>query len=146
MTLDTTALRDALEDLASSPGETRADCAQALADAVAGYFSGVVPATASVEAAKGVLKTSLEAAFAVRPNAVTQLEAAFSVFGAAVALGMAGWAGVPPAGPVGFAVMVSEGPKTHAAAAQDLADRLHAWAITGSATLIALPNTVTNWT
>jgi hypothetical protein len=77
------------------------------------------------------------------------MEAAFTAFGAAVGVGMAGagFAAVPPAGPVGFAAQFGgPAPSTHADAAQQIASRIDLWMKTGTATLIAPPNTPVNWT
>jgi hypothetical protein len=65
-----------------------------------------------------------------------------------VALGIApAFAGVPPAGPVGFAAQFGgAAPETHAAAGGAIAGRIDAWMKTGSATLVAPPNTPTTWT
>jgi hypothetical protein len=55
--------------------------------------------------------------------------------------------GAPPAGQVGFAPQFGGAPpQTHGEAAGAIAGRIDAWMKTGSATLVAPPNTVTPWT
>lgn len=145
MPLAPATLESELLDLFGHPPATRAACAQAWADAMAAYATGIVPPSSTVAAAATTLAGALTAAFAA-PSAVAGMESAFAAFAAAVGLGMAGYTPVPPPSPVGFAVQFA-GPKpaTHAAAASQVSDLIHAWLPLGTATLIAPPFTVVPW-
>lgn len=146
MPLDPTALQSGLESVLASPPPTAAECAQGWADAVADWASGIVPASAAVASAAAALASALASAFEA-PSAVPGLESAFAAFAGAVGLGMAGYTPVPPPAPVGFAAQFSgPHPPTHAAAAQAIAGLIDTWMRTGTATLIAPPNTVMPWT
>lgn len=127
---------------------SRAEAAQAWADAVQAMFAGVIPASTTVAAAAATLKTALESAFAgtVGATFAANLESAFSAFAGTVAGGMLPtYTGVPPVGPVGFAGLCSSNKSSLAQAAADWADALDTWAKTGTATLVAPPNTLVNW-
>lgn len=148
MPLALPALQSDLQSCFASPPATIAQCAQAWADAVQSYASGVVPASTTVSAAAATLSGALASAFA-STSAPPLMETAFAAFALTVAGGMvaAGFAGVPPPAPVGFVAQFA-GPKpgTHADAAQQIAARIDAWMKLGTATLIAPPNTPTTWT
>lgn len=127
---------------------TRAAAAQAWADAVQAMFAAVVPPSTTVTAAAGTLKTALEAAFGNTDAATTaaDLESAFTTFATTVSGGMLpAYTGVPPPGPVGFLGLLSSNKDSLAQAAADWADALDTWAKTGTATLVAPPNTLVNW-
>jgi hypothetical protein len=110
-----------------------------------------VPATTTAAAGKAVFQVALADAFA-KPNSAqvaTAMDVAFATYATTVAAGMlgAGFTGIPPAAPVGFATLfLPPYEATHAAAAAKIGNRIHAWASTGAATLIAPPNTPTTWT
>lgn len=148
MALNLATLQSDIASLAESPGATIADCAGQWADAMQAYAGGVVPATTSAAAASATLEAALVAAFA-QPAAAAAMEAAFLAFATTIGVGMAGagFTGLPPAGPVGFAAQFA-GPKpaTHAAAGQQIGSLIDMWMKTGTATLIAPPNTVVTWT
>lgn len=135
MSLNKAALKADLQAIASSPPATSAACAQAWAAALGTYASGLTPPSTTVEAAKGALQTALVAAFAAGA-AAPFMETAFAAFGVALGTGQApAFVATPPASPVGFAALFTPPyPSTHAAAAQALADAIHAWATSGSAT------------
>lgn len=147
MPLALPALQSGLQSCFANPPDTVAQCAQAWADAVQSYAAGVVPASTAVAAAAATLCGALASAFA-SPAAPPAIESAFATFAATVGLGMAaaGFAAVPPAGPVGFGPQFA-GPKpgTHAEAAQQIASIIDVWMKSGTATLIAPPNTPTTW-
>jgi hypothetical protein len=111
------------------------------------YAAAVVPPSTTVEAAAATLASALGSAFA-SPSAIPAMELAFTAFGASVALGMAPtFAGVPPAGPVGFAAQFGgAAPETHGEAASAIAGRVDVWMKSGTATLVAPPNTPVTWT
>lgn len=129
----------------AAPAPSAAGCAQQWATAMSNYASGVIPASTTVSAAAAALVAPLTAAFS-SPAAAPAMEIAFATFATSVGLGMVGYTPVPPASPVGFADQFSgPHPLTHADAAQQIAGIIHSWMTTGSATLIAPPNTVVPW-
>ncbi len=144
MPLSADVLAKALEQVFVAPPETAPACAQAWADAVETYASSIVPPSTTVSAAAASLSAALTAAF-LAPAAVPAMEAAFAAFVVALGGGMAGFTPVPPAGPVGFAQLFQAAPQTHADAAAGIADAIHTWMTTGTATLIAPPFTASPW-
>lgn len=147
MPLNSTSLHDDLLDLFEDPGATIAACADAWGSAMEGCCSGIVPPSTTVSAAAGVLKTQLAAAFALSyPASVASIELAFTAFGTAVGLGMLpAYAATPPAGPVGFSDLVGTTRDTYEEAATDTTSLLMTFLGTGTATLVAPPNTVLPW-
>jgi hypothetical protein len=145
--LNLAGLTSDLTALFASPPATRELCAQEWADAMASYASAVVPASTTVAAASATLATSLATAFA-QPSAAAQMETAFTAWATTVGSGMAaaGWTGAPPPGAVGFATLAGTQPATHADAAASFAGLINTWALTGTAVLIAPPNTPVTWT
>ena len=146
MALDPTGLEDdGLEPICSAPPATAAACAQAWADAMEAYAADIVPPSTTVSAASTTLAGALTTAFQ-SPAAAPGMETAFAAFAATVGGGMVGWAATPPPAPVGFATQFA-GPKptTHAAAASTIAGLIHSWMTTGTATLVAPPNTLVTW-
>lgn len=146
MPLALPALQSGLQAVFASPPPDAAGCAQGWADAVGAYAAGIVPPSTAVSSAKSALAGALATAFA-SPNAIPAMETAFTAFAASVGLGMAGFAPIPPPAPVGFAAQFGgPAPATHAAAASAIAALIDTWMRTGSATLVAPPNTLTPWT
>jgi hypothetical protein len=147
MPLSLPALSSGLADGFARPAADAAGCAAQWADAVKSHATAIVPASATVEAAAAALEGQLAEAFSA-PSAISGMESAFAAFAAAVGGGMAGWTPVPPPGPVGFAAHFAQDPPpaTHSDAAGEVASLVDTWMKTGSATLIAPPFTVTNWT
>lgn len=142
MPLDPVGLQSDLESLFAEPPETAAECAQAWSDAVGSYAAGVVPASSAVAAAAAAMTASLLSAFQ-SPAAAVGFDAAFTTFGAAVALGMApAFTGTPPPAPLGIATLLSATQVSHAAAAAAFASLIDTWMRTGSAVLVAPPFTV----
>jgi hypothetical protein len=145
MPLALPALTSGLQSCFSSPPATALECARAWADAVVGYASGILPASTTVTAAGDALAAALASAFQA-PAAAPLMESAFLQFATTVGLGMAGYAPVPPAGPVGFGPQFSgPHPTTHADAAQHIGTLIDAWMRLGVSTLIAPPNTPIPW-
>jgi len=136
MTLDLDSLTSDLEDIATDPPDTTALCANAWAAALGGYVTDLTPppTPASITAAIAALQTALLSAFGTTA-AAPSMEAAFTTFGAALGTGMApAFTATPPPGPVGFAKLFTPPfPTTHSAAAQAMADAIHAWITTGTA-------------
>src|SRR5690606_31078956 len=96
-------LQSELESLFSEPPDTVAACAQAWADAVGSYASGVVPASTSVAAAAATLAGALASAFETE-DASVPMDTAFQAFAVTVGTGMApAFVAAPPPSPVGFA-------------------------------------------
>jgi hypothetical protein len=145
MPLNPASLQSDLQSLFASPPATRAACAQAWADAVNGYAAGVVPASTTVAAGVAALASSLASAFA-SPSAASPFDAAFAAFAVTLAGGMLPtFAGVPPPAPLNVASLLAVTRPTHAAAAAAFASLLDAWFRTGTATLVAPPNTLVPW-
>jgi hypothetical protein len=148
MPLNLGALQNGLQSVADNAPKGPAAAGQAWADAVQSYASGVIPASTTVSAATATLAGALATAFS-GGAAAPGMESALASFALTVAGGMAaaGFAGVPPVGPVGFATQFG-GPKpqNHADAASQLASLIDSWMKTGTATLIAPPNTPVTWT
>jgi hypothetical protein len=144
MPLALPALVAGLQSTFADPPADAAGCAQGWADAVQSWASGIVPPSTAVSAAASALAGSLASAFS-NTDAASAMESAFATFAAAVGLGMAGHTPIPPAAPVGFAQQFESKPATHAEAAQAIGGIIDAWMKTGTATLIAPPNTVIPW-
>lgn len=145
MSLDTAGLQSDLLALFQAPPATALGCGTAWGDALEAYASGVVPASTTVSAAAVTLRSSLAAAFAT-PAAAALFDAAFAAFAVTVAAGMLPlFTGVPPAAPLGVAALLVLTQPTHAAAAAVFAGLIDTWMRTGSATLVAPPNTVLPW-
>jgi hypothetical protein len=139
MALDSAGLEDDLKELAETPGETIADCAQQWADALDGYATGIIPTSTQVTTAAAALQVALAAAFANVNAAATAaaMEAAFLTFATTVGAGMApAFVATPPPSPLGFATLFAAEPKpeTHADAASDFRSAIDDWMITGTAT------------
>jgi hypothetical protein len=139
-------LQSDLESLMTDHGATAADCAALWASAFGSYASDVVPESTGVSAAQAALETALAAAFA-SSSALAAMDTAFTAAATTIAAGMApAFAGVPPPAPIGWAALLAEPyPETAADAAAKVANAIHAWMITGQATLVAPPNTVVPW-
>lgn len=138
-------LKSQLEAAFADPPATHAACAQAWADAVQAYAAGIVPPSAGVAAAAASLATALTGAFQT-PDAVPGMESAFSTFAVAVGGSMAGYVPTPPVAPVGFALQFAGAkPETHALAAEQIGNLIHAWLTTGLSTLAVAPFTVLTW-
>lgn len=149
MPLNQAALSNGLASCFAAPAADAGGCGQQWADAVKAYAAGIVPPvpTPALEGAASALAGALGGAFS-NPSAIAGMESAFAAFGAALAAGMLpAWASTPPAGQVGFAAQFGGAPPgTHGEAAGAIAGRIHAWMVTGSATLVAPPNTPVTWT
>jgi hypothetical protein len=145
MSLDPDTMQTALETFFASPPPTAADCAAAWADALRALVVGIVPASTTVESACATLESQLAAAFDTA-NAVPGVDAAFTAFAAALGLGMApAYTATPPAAPLGIASLLATSRETHAAAAAAFGAHIDTWLRTGTATLVAPPNTVVPW-
>jgi hypothetical protein len=133
--LDKDALKTALQAIASTPPATVPLCAAAWANAIGTYAAGLTPPSANVATAKAALQTALQTAFGT-VSAVSAMETAFTAFGVALGAGqLPAFAATPPAGAVGFETLFTPPfPETHAAAAQGIADAIHDWMTSGSAT------------
>lgn len=136
MTLNKATLKSGLEDIAVNPPATSALCAKSWADAVGAYVTALTPppTPVSITGATAALETSLISAFGTTA-AAPSMETAFTTLGAALGSGMApAFVATPPAVPVGFATLFTPPfPTTHSAAAQAMADAIHAWTTTGTA-------------
>lgn len=145
MPLNPASLQSSLESLFADPPLARADCAQAWADAINGYAASIVPASTTVAAGIPALASALASAFAA-PSAAAPFDAAFAAFAVTVAAGMLpAFAGVPPAAPLNVASLLGVTRPSHAAGAAAFASLIDAWFRTGTATLVAPPNTPVIW-
>lgn len=146
MPLSAAGLGSQLGSSFSSPATSAAGCAGQWATAVQAYASSIVPPSAAVNVAAEALESGLVTAFS-SSDAIPGMEQAFAAFVLALAGGMApAYTGVPPAGPVGFASLFGGAPpETHTEAGSKVANVIDAWMKTGSATLVAPPNTVQPW-
>lgn len=123
------------------------------AAAVGAWATGIVPPSTTVSAAQTALQSTLAGLFATQRSSPAQvtalaasLESAHLTFATSVGGGMAGYAPVPPAGPVGFSNILSAANRANSQLAADaIADALDAWMRTGVSTLIATPFTVVPW-
>ena len=122
-----------LSAVASEPPSTVAACAADWAAAVEAFALGVVPASATVAAARAALEASLVGAFGTT-DAAPLMETAFAAFAVTVGGGMAGFVPTPPPAPIGLAAQFLVHPPTHAAAATAVATLVDTWMRTGSAT------------
>lgn len=147
MPLNLPALSSGLSSTFSAPGASYQACAQQWADAAQAYAAAVVPPSLAVGAAASALAGALATAFAAA-DACPGMESAFAQFAASIAAGMLPtYTGTPPAGQVGFAShFASAAPETHAQAAGDIASLIDVWMKTGTAVLVAPPNTPLTWT
>ena len=135
--------------LAITGPDSIAAAASDWADAVEAYASGVIPASTTVTAAAATLETALVSAFGSTVAATTAaaMEAAFLAFATTIALGMLpAWTGTPPPAPVGFSALLTTNKDTAAIFASDWASAIDAWTKTGTAILVAPPNTPVTWT
>lgn len=135
--------------LSGLPGANGADypetfdgCARAWADAITGWAAGVVPASLTVTTAAAALEPLLLAAFVARD--LGAVDDALAAFAAEVALGMAPtFTGIPPpVGPGLAAVLADARPATRDEGVLLVATTLDNWLRTGTATLVAPPNTL----
>jgi len=144
--LNVASLQSDLEALFSNPPLTAAECAQAWANAVQAYASGVVPASTTVSAAASTLATALQSAFGT-PNALTGFDTAFLTLAATVASGMLPtFVGVPPAAALGIDALFDAPQASHGAAAGTFASHIDVWLRTATASLVLPPFTSTTWT
>lgn len=98
------------------------------------YAENVVPLSGSVSAARDALASALTTAFESEA-AAPLMETAFAAFAQTVGGGMAGYVATPPPGPVGFAAQfLKPFPETHAEAGSAIADIVHNWMTSGTAT------------
>lgn len=138
-------LTSQLQSLFADPPPDAAGCAQGWANAMQAYCAAIIPASTAVTAAASALSSALAGAFAA-PNSGPAMDLAFTTFAASVGLGMAGFAPVPPAAPVGFpALFAGPKPETHTDAAQSIGSQIDTWMKTGVSTLLAPPFTPTPW-
>lgn len=134
MPVNPTALANRLAGNFASPGESFADCAQQWADAMVEYVATMAPPSTTALAAGQALKGALTSAFAVPGGALALTDQAFTTFATTLAAGMAPLVGAPPPSPVGFASLAGTFSPTHSAAAGNIAAKIHAWFIEGTAT------------
>jgi len=144
MTLNAGTLADNLQ--AIGPQATVAGAAAAWASAVGSYAAGVVPVSTTAAAATATLQTALTTVFGWA-QAAYGMEIVFATFATTLGVGMAGagFTGAPPVGSVGFAALFATPVANAQDAAEAVANAIHTWMTSGTAALIAPPNTVSNW-
>ena len=130
-------LKNALKNIADNPPETHAEAADLWAQAIVDYASNVIPPSSGVSALKSALVGVFTGAFS-SVAAAPLMEPAMTTFGAGVGAGMApAFVAVPPAGPVGFALLWVDNTDDTDQAADELASAIDTWMRTGTATAIA---------
>ena len=145
MALDKSQLATALQQIAENPPATHAAAAAAGSDAIATYAGDVIPATTTAASGAALLLSAFLSAFQ-SPDASLGMESGVLAYGATVGLGMLpAYAAVAPVAPVGFAALFAGISGNAAAAAQNVADSIDIWIKTGTATLVAPPNTPVVW-
>lgn len=145
MPLNPASLQSSLESLFAQPPAAAAACAQAWSDAVNGYAAAIVPPSTTVAAGILALTGALTSAFS-SPSAAAAYDAAFAAFATTVAAGMLpAFTGVPPPAPLNIAAQLAIPQSSHAAAAAAFAALLDGWFRTGTAVLVAPPNTLVPW-
>lgn len=152
MALNPSQLSTDLEALFASPSGTLATLAGQWGSALSSYASAIVPASAAVASATAALETTLAGVFSTSgtgPDKAADMEAAFLSWATAIGAGMVGYTPTPPPGSIGFAAEFAKDPgdwkTTHAQAATFWSAAIDTWMKTGTATLIAPPNTVVPW-
>lgn len=136
MPLSLAALQSGIQNVCASPAETAAGCADQWAQAMGDYAEALVPASATVSAARATLASSLAAAF-VTSFAAPGMDSAFAAFAATVGAGQVGFVPVPPPRPVGFAALLATLQPTHNSAAAAVAGLIDSWMRSGSSTPVA---------
>lgn len=146
MPLVVATLQSAMQNLMTNHGATAAACAASWASAFGSYAASVVPASTTVSAAQATLQSALAAAFG-SPSAAAAMDSAFQAAALTIGTGMAPtFTAVPPPSPIGWAtVLAAPYEATAAGAATKVATAIHAWMLTGTATLVAPPNTLVPW-
>ncbi len=140
MPLDPSGLESDINDITDP--ETKAEAAQAWADAMDSYAGGIFPASTTVSAAAATLKTAMESAFSLIDPVSTAaaLEAAFAAFAGTVSGGMSpAFTGTPPPAPVGFTPLVSVIQPDKATASALWATTIDTWMKTGLAQIAGGP-------
>jgi hypothetical protein len=146
MPLTTPLLQSALEALFAEPPPTGGACADAWACAMLDYAAGILPPSATVDAAADTLAAALAAAFAT-PAAALAVDDAFMAFAVTVGGGMApAYVATPPPAALGIASLFTAPAPTHVAAAATFGALIDTWLRTGTAQLVAPPFAVLPWT
>ena len=123
-----------------------ADAANKWSDVADALLQMVIPPSTTAAAAKAAFIGVLSAASPQAGNGAALLDAAFSAYAATLAGGMApAYVGAPPAAPPGFSALLTSPSDNAQAVAAQIAGLLAPWAITGQATLVAPPFTVSPW-
>lgn len=118
-------------------------------NAIYEYSKTCIPLSTSATSAKAAMK-SVMMGMGAPMSGLTVFPAAFTAYAATFAPGMlgAGFTGVPPSSPIDlapvFSIPLNAG--TNQMRVNAMAAIIHAWFKTGSATLIAPPNTTLLWT
>jgi hypothetical protein len=150
--LDAATLQVSLTALMTNHPATSTAAAAAWASAFCSYAASVVPATTSAPAAQAALTTALTAAFAA-PSGLAAMASAFTAAAATLAAGIAvgvagptGFAAVPPPVAIDWATLLALPYATTAgAAAAKVATAIHAWMLTGTASVVAPPGPTLLW-
>jgi len=138
-------LKASLKALADNPPTSHASAAEGWGDAIVNYSLAVVPPSTTVAGGLAALVGAFATAFDSDDGA-PGMEAAMAAFGLTVAGGMLPLnTGVAPPGSVGFAALFSGTTDDTDQAADDMASAIDTWMKTGTATLVAPPNTLVNW-
>lgn len=145
MPLNGPGMKSALQSGFSAGYTSYAAAGNGWGNAVQTGTASIVPPSTTVAAAVATLKTALTSAFAA-PNSIPAMTTAFTAFATTVAAGMLPtYTGVPPAAPINFASVFGSTYTNHSDPAQAISDLIVNWLKTGTATLVAPPNTVIPW-
>jgi hypothetical protein len=133
-------------DITNSPSSSL-DVAESWSNVADILGSNVLPVSTTAKQAKAAMKNILLGLTSDEPTGILILKNAFKLYGITLALGMngGGYLGIPPVLPPMFETVLI-GPSTNAELqANLLASILVVWIKTGTAVLIAPPNTFTLW-
>ena len=131
----------------SDPPADVAGAAEAWATAMGSYMGDLTFTSTTVATAQAALQTSLESSLDGATDAATAFDAAMLTFATSVGSGMTtgGFAGLPPIGPFSGMVFLGGEYDDTSVASAAIALEIYGWFITGTATMVLTPFTVSPW-
>lgn len=133
-------LRDSLYDLLENPVNNMPEYFDKLVDSFHDYASGLIPPSTTANAAKQAMRSSI--------TTVPRLEKAYEIYATELAKGLIPpYVGTPPPNnTLNFdSLIIFTVTQDKMSSATATANLLHAWMITGIATLTVPPNTPQPW-